>query len=65
MTELPIVKLVKPEQFRKALPSIEVTELGIVKEPVKPEQFLNAKAPIEVTELPIVKLEKPVQLPNA
>jgi hypothetical protein len=34
---------------------MEVTELGMVRDPVKPEQLENAPSPMEVTELGMVR----------
>ena len=44
-----------PLHIEKADSPIEVTELGIVNEPVNPLQFEKAPTPIVVTELGIVK----------
>ena len=60
--ELPLSTTIdsKPLQPEKALPRIEVTELGMVTL-VKPLQSSKALSPIEVTELGMVTLVKPLQ----
>ena len=58
-----MVSRVNPRQLEKALLPIEITESGMVNEPVKPLQPLKAELPIEVTELDMVSVPvKPEQL---
>ena len=65
VTELGIVRLVKPEQPRNAVDPIEVTEFGIVSDPVKPLQLANAPFPIVITEFGIVNDPVKEQLSKA
>ena len=62
LTELPMVKDVKPLQLLKALSPIEVTASGMVSEPVKLPQYWKAELPIEVTAFGMVNDVKPLQL---
>ncbi len=55
VTELEMIKEVKPLQELKAYVPMLVTELGMVKDPVKPLQPQKACSLMLVTELGIIK----------